>query len=114
MTVEICGKISRPFGGCVSENGNRLHLRSKRIVRNVFKAVNHTLTVLLFLSAGAAIAADGVTAASGGKDRVIRMWNMASGQMVRSLPKQAQEIRAALGRFRASGKFTYACPRGVR
>ena len=27
-------------------------------MRNVFKAVNHTLTVLLFLSAGAAIAAD--------------------------------------------------------
>ena len=42
----------------------------------------------------AAFAPDGGRAVSGGKDRVVLLWDVASGELVRSFAKQTQEIRA--------------------
>jgi aspartyl protease family protein len=51
--------MTRPFSGRVSEDGNRFHVRRPGRRSGVFKAINHTLAVLLFLSVGAtALSAD--------------------------------------------------------
>jgi serine/threonine protein kinase len=44
--------------------------------------------------AAVAIAPDGNRAVSGGKDRVLRLWDLATSQATASFPKQTQEIRA--------------------
>jgi WD40 repeat protein len=44
--------------------------------------------------AAVAISTDGSRAVSGGKDRVLRWWDMATGQSTANFPKQTHEIRA--------------------
>lgn len=44
--------------------------------------------------AAVAIAPGGQFAVSGGKDRMLRLWDLATGQLVRNFAKQTQEIRA--------------------
>src|SRR6266545_476933 len=54
-----------------------------------------------------ALAPDGRRAASGGKDRTVRLWEVETGREVRTLPAQAQEVRALA--FAPDGKhFLFA------
>jgi serine/threonine protein kinase len=50
-----------------------------------------------------AIAGDGRSALSGGKDRTIRLWDTASGQELRRFPDQAQEVKCVI--FSPDGRY---------
>ena len=52
------------------------------------RLIGHTDSV-----AAVAFAADSALAVSGGKDRTVRLWDIADGQVLRSFPKQTQDIR---------------------
>ncbi|MCI0681671.1 MAG: serine/threonine protein kinase [Gemmataceae bacterium] len=62
----------------------------RRPIPERLRLAGHTESV-----AAVAIAPDGRHAVSGGKDRVVRVWDLAAGQWLRSFSKQTQEIRAA-------------------
>ena len=61
----------------------------RQTIRERHRLTGHTENVT-----AVAIAPGGQLAASGGKDRVLRLWDLATGQLVRTFPKQTQEIRA--------------------
>lgn len=61
----------------------------RRVIRERRRLVEHGDIV-----AAVAFSPVGANAATGGKDRILRLWDMAGGRVLRSFAKQTQEIRA--------------------
>ncbi len=73
----------------LARNGFAAAGAPRRAIQERRRLSGHTDAV-----AAVAFTASGGAAASGGKDRVVRWWDIASGRELRSFPKQTQEIRA--------------------